>query len=70
MNVKRISLEIKGKDLYPAGYDMDTLFENYHSLKMQHDLERGSKKRCGRWRRRLETGKVSWPFVRADYKKG
>ncbi|WP_339237578.1 endonuclease MutS2 [Oceanobacillus sp. FSL W7-1281] len=44
VNVKRISLEIKGKDLYPAGYDMETLFEDYHSLKMQHDFERGSKK--------------------------
>ncbi|MBY7141987.1 endonuclease MutS2 [Virgibacillus sp. NKC19-3] len=43
VNVKRVSLEIKAKDLYPAGYDLDTLFEDYHSRKMQHDLERGSK---------------------------
>ncbi|WP_152656717.1 endonuclease MutS2 [Oceanobacillus sp. CFH 90083] len=44
VNVKRISLEMKGKDLYPAGYDLDTLFEDHRSRKMQHDLERGSKK--------------------------
>ncbi|WP_243523408.1 endonuclease MutS2 [Bacillus pseudomycoides] len=44
VNVKRISLEVQGKELYPEGYDLDTLFVDYKERKMQHDIERGSKK--------------------------
>lgn len=44
VNVKRISLELKAKELYPEGYDLDTLFVDYKERKMQHDIERGSKK--------------------------
>ncbi len=44
VNVKRISLELKAKELYPKGYDLDTLFVDYKERKMQHDIERGSKK--------------------------
>lgn len=44
VNVKRISLEVQAKELYPEGYDLDTLFVDYKERKMQHDIERGSKK--------------------------
>ncbi|PFZ05290.1 mannonate oxidoreductase [Bacillus pseudomycoides] len=44
VNVKRISLEVQAKELYPEGYDLDTLFVDYKEWKMQHDIERGSKK--------------------------
>jgi len=44
VNVKRISLDIAAKELYPEGYDLETLFSDYHTRKMQHDIERGSKK--------------------------
>ncbi|MBD5797492.1 mannonate oxidoreductase [Bacillus pseudomycoides] len=44
VNVKRISLEVQAKGLYPEGYDLDTLFVDYKERKMQHDIERGSKK--------------------------
>lgn len=44
VNVKRISLEVQAKELYPEGYDVDTLFVDYKERKMQHDIERGSKK--------------------------
>ncbi|GIO22889.1 endonuclease MutS2 [Oceanobacillus sp. J11TS1] len=44
VNIKRLSLEIKAKDLYPEGYDLDALFVDYHTRKMDYDLERGSKK--------------------------
>ncbi|MEH7458803.1 endonuclease MutS2 [Bacillus sp. JJ1127] len=44
VNVKRISLEVQAKELYPEGYDLDTLFMDYKERKMQHDIERGSKK--------------------------
>lgn len=44
INEKRISLEVKAADLYPEGYDLDTLFVDYATRKLQHDIERGSKK--------------------------
>lgn len=44
VNIKRIELDIKASQLYPEGYDINTLFTNYQERKLQHDLERGSKK--------------------------
>ncbi|PGM50280.1 mannonate oxidoreductase [Bacillus sp. AFS053548] len=44
VNEKRISLEVKAAELYPEGYDLDTLFVDYATRKLQHDIERGSKK--------------------------
>ncbi|WP_100332830.1 endonuclease MutS2 [Bacillus xiapuensis] len=44
VNVKRIELDIKATQLYPEGYDINTLFTSYQDRKLQHDLERGSKK--------------------------
>ncbi|MHC5373498.1 endonuclease MutS2 [Enterococcus sp. LJL120] len=39
-------LELKGaaKDLYPADYDLESLFADFHERKKIRDLERGSKK--------------------------
>lgn len=44
VNVKRLALDIAASELYPQGYDLDTLFIDHHTRKMQHDIERGSKK--------------------------
>ncbi|MFE6135905.1 endonuclease MutS2 [Bacillus sp. NPDC057893] len=44
VNVKRITLEVAAKELYPEGYDLNTLFVDYKERKMQRDIERGSKK--------------------------
>ncbi|WP_346235836.1 endonuclease MutS2 [Lysinibacillus telephonicus] len=44
VNIKRIQLDIKASQLYPEGYDINTLFTNFQDRKLQHDLERGSKK--------------------------
>ncbi|PFH82871.1 mannonate oxidoreductase [Bacillus sp. AFS088145] len=44
VNEKRISLEVRVAELYPEGYDLDTLFVDYATRKLQHDIERGSKK--------------------------
>ncbi|MEK5302510.1 endonuclease MutS2 [Bacillus sp. FSL R10-2201] len=44
VNVKRITLEVAAKELYPEGYDLNILFVDYKERKMQHDIERGSKK--------------------------
>ncbi|MGE6398322.1 endonuclease MutS2 [Bacillus cereus] len=44
VNIKRITLEVAAKELYPEGYDLNTLFVDYKERKIQHDIERGSKK--------------------------
>ena len=44
VNEKQITLTIKAEELYPAGYDLDTLFTSYKERKLEHDIERGSKK--------------------------
>ncbi|WP_375539485.1 hypothetical protein [Clostridium estertheticum] len=35
---------MKAEDLYPEDYDLNTLFVDYQQLKLERDLERGSKK--------------------------
>ncbi|MEK4300567.1 endonuclease MutS2 [Oceanobacillus sp. FSL W8-0428] len=56
-NVKRVALDIKGENLYPEGYNLDALFEEYSSRKMQHDLERGSKKALRNIEKQIRKGK-------------
>ncbi len=41
---KRLQIETKATELYPEGYDLSTLFTSYKERKLQHDIERGSKK--------------------------
>ena len=52
VNVKRITLEVATKELYPEGYDLNTLFVDYKERKMQHDIERGSKKHCVKFKKK------------------
>lgn len=44
VNIKRIKLDVKADDLYPEGYDMNQLFVSFKDRKLEHDIERGSKK--------------------------
>ena len=44
VNYKRLKLEIKAEDLYPAGYDLNQLFVSFKERKLERDIERGSKK--------------------------
>ena len=44
VNYKRIKLELKWNELYPEGYDMNQLFTSFKERKLEHDIERGSKK--------------------------
>lgn len=44
VNAKRVELEGKATDLYPTGYDLNSLFVSYEERKFQHDMQRGSKK--------------------------
>ncbi len=40
----RVKLELKAEELYPKGYDLNTLFVSYTERKLERDIERGSKK--------------------------
>lgn len=44
VNYKRLKLENTAEELYPDGYDMNQLFVSYKDRKLEHDIERGSKK--------------------------
>ncbi|UUX35117.1 endonuclease MutS2 [Fundicoccus culcitae] len=44
VHVKRLSVVGRAADLYPADYDLETLFVDFQTRKFEHDLERGSKK--------------------------
>ncbi|MBM6861867.1 endonuclease MutS2, partial [Clostridium saudiense] len=44
VNYKRIKLEVMASELYPEGYDLNQLFTTYKERKLEHDIERGSKK--------------------------
>lgn len=44
VNYKRVSLEFTAEQLYPKDYDLNTLFTSFEERKLQHDIERGSKK--------------------------
>ena len=41
---KRITLEFAAVELYPDGYDINTLFTSFAERKKEHDIKRGSKK--------------------------
>ena len=55
VNVKRISLELPAKELYPEGYDLEALFIDHKTRKLQHDIERGSKKALRKIQKELRT---------------
>lgn len=44
VNCNRIKLQIRAKELYPEGYDLDQPFSSYKERKLERDIERGSKK--------------------------
>ena len=56
INVKRLSMEITAAELYPEGYDMDTLFVDFRVRKHQHDIERGSKKLLRKIQKEMRDG--------------
>ena len=44
VNIKRLELSLKAKDLYPEGYDLNSLFISFEDRKLEKDIARGSKK--------------------------
>ncbi len=41
---RRIKLEFRASELYPADYEVENLFEDFQSRKERRDIDRGSKK--------------------------
>lgn len=41
---RRIKLEFRASELYPADYELENLFEDFHTRKERRDIDRGSKK--------------------------
>ncbi|WP_343343734.1 endonuclease MutS2 [Terrisporobacter petrolearius] len=44
INARRLKLQFKAKELYPKGYDLNSLFISFEKRKLDRDIERGSKK--------------------------
>ncbi|MDF2614018.1 MAG: mismatch repair protein MutS domain protein [Clostridia bacterium] len=51
VNEKQLKLEIKAKDLYPEGYDLNAIFVDFAERKLEKDIQRGSKKALKRIRK-------------------
>ena len=41
---RRIKLEFRASELYPADYELENLFEDFHTRKERRDIDLGSKK--------------------------
>ena len=41
---RRMKLEVRATELYPADYELENLFEDFHTRKERRDIDRGSKK--------------------------
>lgn len=59
VNVKRLALELPATELYPEGYDVEALFVDYKDRKLQHDIERGSKKALRKIQKEIRKDKLS-----------
>jgi len=44
LNVKRINMDMPATELYPRDYDLDQLFRDFKTRKLERDIKRGSKK--------------------------
>lgn len=44
VQLKRINLLATASELYPPGYELESLFTDYHERKFKRDIDRGSKK--------------------------
>lgn len=58
VNVKRVELFLKAEELYPPGYDLDTLFTSYKDRKLEKDITRGSKKALKKIQKEIRENKI------------
>lgn len=54
---KRLKLEVSASELYPVGYDLESLFSSYATQKLERDIQRGSKKALKKIHQELKTKK-------------
>lgn len=54
VNIKRLELKSKAEDLYPLGYDIDSLFTEFKVRKLDKDIKRGSKKALKQIRKQIK----------------
>ena len=57
VNVKRVKLQLKAKDLYPEGYDLNSLFVSFDKRKLERDIKRGSKKALRKIQKEIRNNK-------------
>lgn len=57
VNIKRVNLYLKAKDLYPADYDLNSLFTSYKDRKLEKDISRGSKKALKKIQKEIKSNK-------------
>ncbi|GKX67012.1 endonuclease MutS2 [Inconstantimicrobium mannanitabidum] len=59
VNYKRVKLELRAEELYPADYDLNQLFVSFKTRKRERDIVRGSKKALKQIRKESELN-VQW----------
>ena len=57
INIKRLELSLKAKDLYPEGYDLNSLFVSFEDRKLEKDIARGSKKALRKIQKEIKNNK-------------
>ncbi|MGL4655792.1 MAG: endonuclease MutS2, partial [Sarcina sp.] len=57
VNVTRVTMNLSSKELYPEGYDIDSIFTLYKERKLSHDIERGSKKALKKIQKEIRNNK-------------
>lgn len=58
MNTKKIRLYLKASQLYPDGYDINSLFTSYENRKLEKDIKRGSKKALKNIQKEIKNNKL------------
>lgn len=59
VNYKRLKLEVSASELYPEDYDLNQIFVAYKERKLEHDIERGSKKALKKIQKESKKGIVN-----------
>ena len=54
LNVRRIKMDMPATELYPRDYDMDQLFRDFKTRKLERDIKRGSKKALKKIQREMK----------------
>lgn len=57
VNVKRVEIYLSKDELYPTGYDIDSLFTAYEERKLEKDIKRGSKKALKKIQKEIKNNK-------------